>query len=121
MRDRQPRYFQAMHVRVATPQGPVGARLDNLSATGARLRGVGAVQKGERVALGLKGRGVVGTVVWRKGALAGIHFDSPLTAQHLRAILGPEVPLRVTAAPAAAPNGPVKPRPSPRSYAAGGP
>ncbi|MGR3541092.1 MAG: PilZ domain-containing protein [Hasllibacter sp.] len=117
MRNRSPRYSHVAHVRVATPRGPTGARIDNLSATGARLRGVHGLKKGERVAIGLRGRGVVASVVWIKGGLAGLHFEVPLEAPHLRSMLGPGVELR-TALAAAVPDGPVTPRQASRSCGA---
>ena len=55
-----------------------GATLQDISRTGARLRGCDLPQKGEDFILTVEGVRAFGSVVWSKDGECGVAFDGPL-------------------------------------------
>jgi hypothetical protein len=64
-------------------QQDMRARIVNISTSGARVESERALERGERVAIGLAGPPVMAEVRWVRGGLAGLRFDRVLTPREI--------------------------------------
>ena len=78
MRYRHYRHQCNYRVEVRTRAGRIPAWIANISASGARVEGLGEQDSGTPVAVVLNGFVHSGRIVWCRGGLCGIRFDQEL-------------------------------------------
>lgn len=88
MRYREMRLMCDYDVAVEAAGRRLRGTITNVCSMGARLSGVGALERGTRVVLELRLTRPRGAVVWCSGGVCGLRFDRPLSKAELAQIRG---------------------------------
>lgn len=83
MQYRPHRYPTEFPIDVRTPVGAQRAKVIDVNATGAALRGVEGVERGHKLAINLLSRNVEGIVRWVAGDRCGVVFRPQISDDQL--------------------------------------
>jgi hypothetical protein len=81
-----PRTQAPLIVELSVGTQKQSATLKEISRTGAKLGGVGAVAEGEEAALTIGDVQAIGNVVWCKGGECAIAFDIPISVREVKRV-----------------------------------
>lgn len=82
-RHRAHRYQTKYPIDFRTPAGPAKGHLINVSSSGARISGLGQVQRGDKIKLCLMSQQIEGIVQWTSGSIVGVAFRPQITADQV--------------------------------------
>jgi hypothetical protein len=81
-----PRLSTGLDAILVLPDRSVNCRMENISRTGCRIRLCEPAKRGATVLVRIERLEEIGTVVWAKGPMCGVHFARPIAVEALARI-----------------------------------